>query len=870
MFDAILWYVWVQLFALAGWAVTRNWLRNLPSAGYGVSKALGVLLAGYVYWASITLGLARNGPGAALMALVAVALLGLWLNYRKPLGSPEPVGFTLAVGGSGRSLRGTLALTLTPAQRATEIIFALAFGACALYRAYNPNIESAGGEKYMDFMMFNAIFRSDVFPPNDAWLSGYSISYYYFGYVQQSMIAKLAGVANGVAFNLSGATTFALTCAAAFGVGYDLWASHLQSEAADEPQTTPETENRSSDSPPEKSASASPILAGLLTATMLACMGNLGSLIESGRCTGILNKPVLQWLDIRAKATDPVECSGLLPTRFFWWWDWSRVVHDRTPTGGDQEAIAEFPAFSFVLGDNHPHVMNLPFVILAVAIALSKFKRNRHDDDEPEIAPPKLINPNREIELNGLLFKSLVRFVWAALHPLDELLITAVIVGGLSFMNTWDFPIFGGILLGATVLRRWLQGKPIAAPVIYAAATFVCAYLLYFPWYATFASQARGLGINLFNATPLVQFFVQFAPFAIAMPAFLLALARHQSMPLLQTTGRAVVLTLGAFALIILAALAIGLISPQLRGLLDEINATGSVLGVPRDAAFQSITARLTKFWEPLFLLLCVAFAALIARTVRRLQSARPHTHQPIPVFVSALFAMGAIVAVSVEFVFLLDNFGTRMNSMFKFWYMSWSLWSIGTAFAVMLFIRSRKAGLAVITTVILVFAAAGLLYPIYTALSRTNGFAGPATLDGAAYMLQYHQNDAKAIAWLNANVTGSPVVAEAPANNGGSYKYEGRISAFTGLPTPLGWGGHESQWRGNYVIPGRREPQIDSFFNTTDPSEFRRLATALNIDYVVIGETERARYTAAGLEKFSKLAKIVFTSGDTVIVKIR
>ena len=33
--------------------------------------------------------------------------------------------------------------------------------------------------------------------------------------------------------------------------------------------------------------------------------------------------------------------------------------------GGDQEAITEFPAFSFMLGDNHPHVMNLPFVLLA-------------------------------------------------------------------------------------------------------------------------------------------------------------------------------------------------------------------------------------------------------------------------------------------------------------------------------------------------------------------------------------------------------------------------------------------------------------------------------------------------------------------------
>ncbi len=863
MFETVIWYVWIQVIATVGWLVSRSWLGSLPSSGYGASKALGVLLVGYVYWAAITFGLARNGAGAALLAIVVIAMVGTWLQSRHPRAQQQPLGIALSFGARSDALRRTFALSLTPAQMATEVVFAVAFIACAVYRSYNPTIDSAGGEKYMDYMMFNAILRSDTFPPTDAWLSGYAISYYYFGYVQQSMIQMLAGVSRGVAFNLSGATTFALTCAAAFGVGYDLWAAHL---ARNEPVLAPSVGVPHAASTFSRRQN-SPILAGLLTATMLACMGNLGGLIESGRCSGVLGKPLMQWLDIRNKATDPIECAGLVPTRFYWWWDWSRVVHDRTPTGGDQEAIAEFPAFSFALGDNHPHVMNLPFVILAVAIALALYLRE-DGDRWPNV--PALANEKREIELTPALGRDIGMFIWRSLQPIDELFLTSVIVGALSFMNTWDFPIFGGLVLGASILKRWLRAQSTAGPVIYAGVSFALAYALYFPWYGTFASQARGIGINLFNGTSFVQFFVQFAPFVIALPAFLFLTARRQSMPILATVGRALALTGCGLVLILLGAAGIGLLSPQLRGLLEEMNRTGAVLGIPRATAIQAIVGRLGHLAEPLFLLMIVAVTILLLSTIRNNRGNATSSTASIQSFVTVLFAIGALVAGSVEFVFLLDNFGTRMNSIFKFWYMTWNLWSIGSAFAVMLFISTRRVASGVVTAVILLLGACGLLYPIFTALSRTGNFVGPATLDGSAYLQQYHPADAKTIDWFNTSVSGAPVVAEAPADKGGSYKYEGRISAFTGLPTPLGWGGHESQWRGNYDVPGRREPQVESFFNTTDTAEYKRLATTLDVTYVVVGDVERKRYDAAGLEKFARVGKTVFVSGDTVVYKIK
>ena len=61
----------------------------------------------------------------------------------------------------------------------------------AFVRANNPEISTAGGEKWMETAFINAILHSPMFPPHDPWLSGYAISYYYFGYVMTAMLAKL-------------------------------------------------------------------------------------------------------------------------------------------------------------------------------------------------------------------------------------------------------------------------------------------------------------------------------------------------------------------------------------------------------------------------------------------------------------------------------------------------------------------------------------------------------------------------------------------------------------------------------------------------------------------------------------------------------
>ena len=101
-----------------------------------------------------------------------------------------------------------------------ELLFFVLFVFWTLIRGMNPEV--AYTEKPMELAFINSILRSPAFPPQDPWLSGYAISYYYFGYVLIAMLTRVTGVASAIAFNLSSALWFSLTAIAAYGIVFDL------------------------------------------------------------------------------------------------------------------------------------------------------------------------------------------------------------------------------------------------------------------------------------------------------------------------------------------------------------------------------------------------------------------------------------------------------------------------------------------------------------------------------------------------------------------------------------------------------------------------------------------------------------------------
>jgi YYY domain-containing protein len=819
-FDLVVWYAWAQAFALGGWLIAARWLRNLPDRGYGIGKALGLLLGSFAYWALVTLGFAHNNTGAALLGLAAVLALAIVLvvfdGRRKTQDAPvlRPASSVIIV---------------------TELLFALGFIAWAVVRSYSPDIQSAGGEKFMESMMINAILRSPAFPPNDAWLAGASISYYYFGYILFAMLIQLSGVASALAFNLGAALVFALTLTSAFSLGYNLWnlrfwildlrlVNVIQSKIG----------NR-------KSA----IAAGLLTAVMLALMGNLGGLMGALKCANALPQGVWEWLDVRDTASQAYTCSGLAPNTFYgWWWDWSRVVKDTTPAGGYQEIITESPIFSFVLGDNHPHVVALPFVLIGLTLALSALLDSRKQST----------NALRTTE--GII----------------SLALTAIVLGGLSFMNTWDFPIYGTLFIAASLLGRWLRREPLLPALAYGVGAMALGYLIYTPWAVTFASQARGIGVNLFNGTRFSQFFLMFAPFLIAAAGFIWLIARETPVRARSLAARAAGLT----ALVIIAGLAavalFGFLSPEARALAQELNTTGAALGVTREQITARLTERATSPWTVLALGGGAAVCAVLILAQRREDQTRESADvalgasNALDAFVLMLFGAGAVLTLAVEFVFLRDLFSTRMNTVFKLYYQAWALWAVAGAYAIVRLVTAKGIAAKTVGGVALVFVAFGLLWPLMAVPARSEQFSATPALDGMAHVRRDHPDDAKLIDWLNANVPGDAHIVEASTLH--AYQYVGRISAFTGLPTVLGWGGHQHQWRGTFDEAARRHALVERIYNTGDIAEARALMDEFDVRYVIIGDTERGTYSADGLAKFETMCRPAFQSGNSTIYR--
>jgi uncharacterized membrane protein len=114
-----------------------------------------------------------------------------------------------------------------------------------------------------------------------------------------------------------------------------------------------------------------------------------------------------------------------------------------------------------------------------------------------------------------------------------------------------------------------------------------------------------------------------------------------------------------------------------------------------------------------------------------------------------------------------------------------------------------------------------------------------------------------------------------------GGYENAGRIAAFTGFPSILGWTNHEGQWRGNYAEISKRQPVIQKIFTTSSGKEALDLLHQWNVRYVVIGNTELSYVIKQcqeakpqcsanqALGKFKKILTPVFSKGATTVYQV-
>jgi uncharacterized membrane protein len=318
----------------------------------------------------------------------------------------------------------------------SELIFSGGLVIWTLVRGFQPDIE--GLEKFMDFGFINSILSTRYLPPADMWFAGNPINYYWFGHFVVALLTKISNIPSGITFNLMIASILGLTLTSSFSIV----ASLLKS-------TNIKLDKRVA------------VAAGLISALLLTFGGNLHAPIYIAK-EGSEN---------------------------YWYPDATRFIGYNPET--NDKTIHEFPIYSFVVSDLHAHLINLPFVLLFIALLANYLIGNSQN-----------------------------------IIPLGFVL-------GVMFMtSTWDFGnylLVSGVTLFLLNLKKhnlsakifWLTAKPLLIILIFALLTAL-------PFILNFNSLAEGIRIVSLR-TPLWQLGVLWGFPAILTVIFAIFLYKFRS-----------------------------------------------------------------------------------------------------------------------------------------------------------------------------------------------------------------------------------------------------------------------------------------------------------------------------------------------------
>ncbi len=762
----------------------------------------------------------------------------------------------------------------------SELVFWVVFALFLLFRLINHDSyhPAWGGEKPMEFVHINAILRSAHFPPYDPWYADGLLNYYYYGMYLVAFTMKLTGIPSEIAFNLAQPTVIALLAASAFSVASAISMSLTRSRTLAR-------------------------IGGLAGVVLVSFSGNL---IATARLL-----------------TSFVEESPPLSDYFYWFWEPTRIVPG---------TIHELPWFTGVYADLHAHVVALPITVMVVGLCFAIAQDGRRvalAALRPRAFPSESRSLLLALTLLALALGTLyVTNAWdvptyAALTGVTMVLATRTIRPLLTRLAVAAaLTVAVGIVAYALVLpfsRNYvsLYGEIDAVRevsplvlieghlgVVFLIVTFGLSYLLSRLW------------IN----PPLLC-----RPWAFTAALGVVLLLRWQAA---DEPASAIADLDGLTVLLVIGWLMLATLFAAHRRLDFRLHSWCTPVAVLATWAAVVWTLAIGKPACALFL--GFGFVAAMIWLM-----ARPLAER----FVAALIAAAMFVGAGVELVFLVDDLSGdafyRMNTFFKFYNQIWIMlalasavliawmihgaspddrrrrwtidlatfrsihayppsprdWALGENFDGPVSQQWAKLGLVVSAVAIV----ASFAYPLFSTGVRLNQqFVQPGrattlnALDwmsygeigemGAGGVVFSYDEDREIVEWFNEEVDGSPVIAEASI---GPYRCGGsRISIHTGLPVVVGWRRHESQQRGEVDLADR-EAALRDLYTSTDPRQKLAILERYRVEYVVVGQIERA-YPSAGCESTDNAAgiaafeplvggelEVAFTSGDSLVYRV-
>jgi YYY domain-containing protein len=819
VFATLLWYLLLLLVGWCAFPLCFQVFSGLPDRGYSLTRMAGLLLLTWILWMLGSLKIASFTRWTILISLLLFAAVNVWIFYRN------------------RQVMLSFIREHSKHLILVEFIFILLFLFFLSVRSGNPDLWHPwlGGEKPMDFAFFNGVLKSVYFPPENPWFSEHYINYYYYGYVVAAIPTKLLGVMPAIAFNLILPSWFAMVGIGVFGVTANIYYGFMKKQALpgaheeDQPRRTrPAWLERIF---PQ---SGLMVLAGVFALAAVLFFGNFYEIKLLWKNLPEVSNGILDAGGIGNKLEAVISGAGrvisgeaeLPGDNGQWYFAASRpILHDEADT-----PIAEFPYFSFLYADLHPHLLTMPFYALALAWFLN-------------------------IIFDPFLFKKW----WLQILTI---FLGALWIGSFRALHTWDFPTFiglGVLLIGWMVIRaRDISVRQkLHSIVIYCLLFVGLAMLCYAPFTHWFKTEYIGVELWKGLRTPLKDYFVVFGLSLFVMFTFLVLelKADYQKVHELWFEKRTVK------TLIPVSVLLLVLIGMYLLWKFDyQVLAFGLPL-LLLWAYIIFFKKDVSEFHRWIWVLFAIGYGITYVVEVVVLKGDVGRSNMVFRMYLEAWFILGIALSVAaIEAV-------KRLKS-----------WN-----------RAGRVGWIVVLQVLVLLA---LVYPLIATGKKIddrwpNVINPPVTLDGSLFMLgnKVYDPDQSAalysddgrdidlsldyagIQYMQDNILDSPVIVE---GNTTEYRWGSRYAIHTGLPSVIGWSWHTRQHNSlleGSIVENRIQDVVD-FYNTTDLGQAGEFLEKYNVSYIIVSGLERVYYSAEGLAKFEEMAargeiKVVFGSGN-------
>ncbi|MBQ9119390.1 MAG: hypothetical protein IJY09_04955 [Lachnospiraceae bacterium] len=745
------WWLMLMLLGVAVYPLTGLIFGRFHDGGFVFSKAIGLAITGVLMWYLSSLKLMKFSRVNSLVCVGICAVLSIGLavfvsSYQKK--SDKGVAY----------LRYQLTQEKLGAALKSEVLYFLFFVFWCYLRGFKP--EAYGTEKFMDYGFMTVIDRSSYMPPEDLWLSGESINYYYVGQYLATYLTKLTGVGVAYGYNLMLMTLAAFGFSMPFSIVNNLIRTFL------EDRSRKLRTDRSGDGKTVKNGkrvkAVLPAIAGAVAGVAVSMAGNMHFLIY---------RYLVPFLE---------KLAGIEEVSSFWFPDSTRYIGYDPDTA--DKTIHEFPSYSFILGDLHAHVINIMFVLTVLGMLFAWLLYRKEKMDEMRLG--------HAIQRPSL---------WQeALHPM--VLLLGFFIGLFHMTNFWDFPIYfvvaGAIILFSNAAIYQFSMDTVKLTALQAVLVLLVSKIVSLPFTMNFEQISTEIRLVVYR-TPMQQLLILWG-----IPVILILIYLYDRYTHLYRWG-----LLNGYTYVDGKRVK--------KNVAEGIEKKETVEFVPEKN-------KLYQFIENL---------------------------QVADLFILTIGLCGIGLVLIPELVYVKDIYSgdyKRANTMFKLTYQSYIMFGMCISYILVKLIgyarsyAQRAAGVAIALCFATTLGYFG---------NATNGWFGDVTqkeryegLDASAFVYDESEADAEAIAWLNENIEGTPVVLEA---HGDSYTYYQRVSVLTGLPTVLGWRTHEWLWRsdasgGFPEVVSEREDDVCTIYTSEDETEVRYLIEKYDIEYIYVGESER------------------------------